>query len=274
MLGHARNEHRASRVHRNFAALEAHDSGAREHVIDLGRRVPVQPEPVARPEFGHAASHPGGLGQPLREQGAPAKPPAHRVVPPVLRRVRLVDARPARLSSEFDSRRLRGPTAIARTLSDRSTTSCSDRSAGQSRHARPSSEARDARRPDLLRTAASKDRHRIRAGRSVNFGRNQGWPMLGRCTRDLGRGHASKPEDLVIHRRFAMFVAAYAVSGGPPATVSEASVRATRSGCAESEVIRVDDPGERPRRDEGLVSRCVVEESRSRARGESPSRIR
>ena len=78
-------------LYRNFPALEAHDSGAREHVVDLGRRVPMQPEPVARPEFGHAASHPGGLGQSLREQGAKAKPPSHRIVPRGLRRIRLVD---------------------------------------------------------------------------------------------------------------------------------------------------------------------------------------
>ena len=73
------------------AALEAHDSGAGEYVIDLGRRVPVQPEPVAGPEFGDAASHPGGLGQSSREQGAKAKPPSHRIVPRGLRRIRRVD---------------------------------------------------------------------------------------------------------------------------------------------------------------------------------------
>ena len=74
-----------------FPALKAHNSGAREHVVDLGRRVPVQPEPIPRPEFGHPASHPGGLGQSLREQGAKAKPPSHRIVPRGLRRIRLVD---------------------------------------------------------------------------------------------------------------------------------------------------------------------------------------
>src|SRR5271156_1092120 len=39
MLGHARNEHCASRLDRNVLALEAHDSGAGEHVIDFGRLV-------------------------------------------------------------------------------------------------------------------------------------------------------------------------------------------------------------------------------------------
>src|SRR5277367_4477621 len=67
VFGHARNEHRASRLDRNVPALKAHDSGAGEHVIDFGRLVPMQPEPVAGLKFGDAASHALRLGQPLGE---------------------------------------------------------------------------------------------------------------------------------------------------------------------------------------------------------------
>src|SRR5271154_2940236 len=49
MFGHAWNEDRASRAPRAFTVIEGHDPSAGEHVIDFGRRVPMQPKPVARP---------------------------------------------------------------------------------------------------------------------------------------------------------------------------------------------------------------------------------
>ena len=91
MFGHARNEHRAPGLYRDLAALEAHQAGAGEDIVDFRRRVPVQAQPLAGLKLGHATGHAVRWGHPFGHEGAPPKPTAHRIVPAILRRVRLVE---------------------------------------------------------------------------------------------------------------------------------------------------------------------------------------
>jgi hypothetical protein len=55
MFRHAWNEHRTPGLNWELAAVEAHQAGAGEHVIDFRRRVPVQAQPFAGLKLRHAA---------------------------------------------------------------------------------------------------------------------------------------------------------------------------------------------------------------------------
>src|SRR5579872_3902659 len=91
MFRHAGNEHRAPGLDRDLAAVEAHQAGAGDDIIHFRRRMPVQAKPISRPKLGDPAGHPLRLGRSFGDEGAPAKPPAHRIVPAVLRRILFVE---------------------------------------------------------------------------------------------------------------------------------------------------------------------------------------
>jgi hypothetical protein len=65
--------------------------GAGEDMIDFRRRVPVQAQPFAGLKLGDATGHTLRRGRPVGKQGAKPNLTAHRIVPAVLGRVRLVE---------------------------------------------------------------------------------------------------------------------------------------------------------------------------------------
>ena len=91
MFRHAGNEYCAPGFDRELATVEAQQAGAGDHIIDFRRRMPVQAQPFAGLKLGHAASHALRWGRSFGDEGAPAKPPAHWIVPAVLGPILLVE---------------------------------------------------------------------------------------------------------------------------------------------------------------------------------------
>ena len=96
MLGHAGDEDCAPCLDRRLLARERYNPCPGENVKDFLRGMAVQADPVAGAELGDAASDPVGRRAALGEERAPADAPPDRIVPAVLRRIRLVeDHRPS-----------------------------------------------------------------------------------------------------------------------------------------------------------------------------------